>query len=92
MPGLAICLALVRRRQRLQRQRLDVAAQPHPPLLHARAVLVDALQEGLFQLESDRLQGDIGGEEYTSAKCALEGTIRWAVRRAEDRKANTAAS
>ena len=61
-------------------------------MLHSAASLVDACKEGLFQLESDRVQGVILGEEYTSVKRALEGTIRWAVTRAENRKANTAAS
>jgi hypothetical protein len=41
-PVLAVCLALVRRRQRLQRQKLEVVAQPHPPLPHSTASLVDA--------------------------------------------------
>ncbi len=49
------------------------------------ANLVEALKEGLFQLESDRLQGVILKEEYASVKRALDRTIEWAVGRAEGR-------
>ena len=44
--------------------------------------IVEALKEGLFQLESDRLQGVIPREEYVLVRQALEGTIEWAVARA----------
>ena len=90
--GLAVCLFVVRRRQRSPHPESAFVAQPHPPLPHSAGLLVDALQEGLFQLESDRVRGVVGGEEYTSAKYALEGTIRWAVSRAGNRGANTAVS
>jgi hypothetical protein len=89
--GLAVCVFLVRH-QRLQHSRLALVAQPQPPLLDSAASLVDALKEGLAQLESDRVRGLIGGEEYTSVKRGLEGTIHWALTRAENREANTAAS
>jgi len=42
---------------------------------------VESLKEELFQLEIGRLQGTVSGEEYASAKEALEGTVRWAVAR-----------
>jgi hypothetical protein len=42
---------------------------------------VEALKEGLFLLESDRLQGAIPKGEYASVKQALEGTIEWALAR-----------
>jgi hypothetical protein len=45
------------------------------------ASLVEALKEGLFLLESDRLQGAIPKGEYASVKQALEGTIEWALAR-----------
>jgi hypothetical protein len=48
--------------------------------------LVEALKEGLFQLETDRLQGVIPREEYASVKQALEGTIQWALTRAGARR------
>ena len=55
----------------------------------APASLVEALKEGLFQLETDRLQGAIRGEEYAAAKQALEGTIAWALARAEAQRGTT---
>lgn len=58
-------------------------------LRQSPAPLVDALKEGLFQLESDRMQGVICGEDYASAKCALEGTIHWALTRTQRRETNT---
>jgi hypothetical protein len=42
----------------------------------------EVLKEGLFRLEIDRLHGTISGEEYDSAKQALEGTIKRALARA----------
>jgi hypothetical protein len=45
------------------------------------ASLVEALKDGLFLLESDRLQGTIHKRQYASVKLALEGTIEWAVTR-----------
>jgi hypothetical protein len=42
----------------------------------------EVLKEELFRLESDRLHGTISGEEYDSAKQALEGTIKRALARA----------
>jgi hypothetical protein len=80
---------LVWRRQRLHVSATTSIAQPHP--LHSAAYLVDALKEGLFQLESDHMLGIICGEDYTSAKGALEGTIRWALTRAQNRKAQAEA-
>jgi hypothetical protein len=50
------------------------------------ATLVSALKDGLFLLESDRLEGAIHGDDYASAKRALEGTIRWAVSRGQGAK------
>jgi hypothetical protein len=45
--------------------------------------LVEALKEGLFQLEADRLRGVISGEMYASTKRALNETIKWAIARTE---------
>jgi hypothetical protein len=42
----------------------------------------EVLKEELFRLEIDRLHGTISGEEYDSAKQALEGTIKRALTRA----------
>ena len=45
------------------------------------AVLLDALKEELFQLESERLQGKLSPEEYEKAKSALDSTLQRAIRR-----------
>jgi hypothetical protein len=45
--------------------------------------LVEALKEGLFQLEADRLQGAISIEAYASTRQALDDTIEWALARAQ---------
>ena len=42
----------------------------------------EVLKEELFRLEIDRLHGTISGEEYDSARQALEGTIKRALARA----------
>jgi hypothetical protein len=54
-----------------------------------QASLVEALKDGLFQLETDWMQGSILEDEYASAKQALECTIQWALTRATTRR-NTA--
>jgi hypothetical protein len=89
--ALAVYVFLRWPRRRLHRSALALVAQSPRPALYPAVHLVDALKEGLFQLESDRLQGIIHGEDYTSAKQALEGTIRWALTSTRNRKANTAA-
>jgi len=43
--------------------------------------LAEALKEELFELETERLRGTISGEEYDSAKRALEGTVKRALAR-----------
>jgi len=45
------------------------------------ALLLDALKEELFQLESERLQGKLSAEEYEKAKSALDSTLQRAIRR-----------
>jgi len=44
--------------------------------------LLDALKEELFQLELERHQGKISGEEYEKAKAALDTTLARAAKRA----------
>lgn len=46
-------------------------------------LLLDALKEELFQLESDKIQGRISAPEYTEAKAALDLLIRRAIARHE---------
>ena len=43
--------------------------------------LLDALKEEMFQLESDRLQGKVSGQEYDAAKGALDKTLQRAMKR-----------
>jgi hypothetical protein len=45
------------------------------------ALLLDALKEELFQLESERLQGKLSPQEYEKAKSALDSTLQRAIRR-----------
>ena len=45
------------------------------------SLLLDALKEELFQLESDKIQGHISAPEYTEAKAALDLLIRRAIAR-----------
>jgi hypothetical protein len=52
------------------------------------ALLVGALKDGLFQLETDRIEGAIRGEDYAAAKRSLEGTIQWALGRRQGSKAS----
>jgi len=44
-------------------------------------VLLEAMKEEVFQLESDRLQGKISPQDYTTAKAALDKTLQRAVQR-----------
>jgi len=46
-----------------------------------RALLLEALKEELFQLETERLQKKISDEEYVKAKAALDETLGRAMRR-----------
>lgn len=85
------CLFLLWRHPRLRRPAIALVAQPHTPPLQSSVHLVDALKESLFQLESDRMQGTICSDEYALAKHALEGTIRWALTRTQNRRAETSA-
>jgi len=60
--------------------------QPPPGVVPAApasrsALLLDALKEELFLLESERLQGKLSPEEYEKAKSALDSTLQRAIRR-----------
>jgi hypothetical protein len=44
-------------------------------------MLMEAMKEEVFQLESDRLQGKINPEDYQAAKAALDKTLQRAVQR-----------
>lgn len=45
------------------------------------SMLLEAMKEELFQLETDRLQGKITQQEYESTKAALDKTLQRAVKR-----------
>jgi len=45
------------------------------------AMLMEAMKEEVFQLESDRLQGKINPQDYQTAKAALDKTLQRAVLR-----------
>jgi hypothetical protein len=45
------------------------------------AMLLEAMKEEVFQLESDRLQGKITPQDYQTAKAALDKTLQRAVQR-----------
>jgi hypothetical protein len=45
------------------------------------AMLLEAMKEEVFQLESDRLQGKINAQDYQAAKAALDKTLQRAVQR-----------
>jgi hypothetical protein len=58
------------------------AAQASAPVVKERsAVLLAALKEELFQLEVEKQQGKISGEEYEKTKAALDQTLRRALSR-----------
>jgi hypothetical protein len=47
----------------------------------SRGLLLDAMKEELFQLETERIQGKISDVEYQQAKAALDLTIKRAIER-----------
>lgn len=90
---LGICGALIYRRRQPPRRSTAISPLQMPaPAPQPTGALMDALKEGLFQLESDHVRGAIHGEEYASAKLALEGSIQWAVTRKSTSKKKNIAS
>ncbi len=60
----------------------NVAATAGPAIPQDRStLLMEAMKEEVFQLESDRLQGKINPQEYQTAKAALDKTLQRAVQR-----------
>ena len=53
------------------------------PTRDRSSLLLEALKDELFQLETERHQGKISAEEYEKAKAALDQTIQRAVTRAQ---------
>jgi hypothetical protein len=58
-----------------------VAAAPAVPAKGRQAMLLEAMKEEIFQLESDRLQGKVSAQEYEAAKSALDKTLQRAIQR-----------
>ena len=60
-----------------------VASRPlaSTPAPSRNGMLLEALKEELFQLETERLQNKISAEEYEKAKAALDQTLARAMRR-----------
>ena len=50
----------------------------------ASASLLESLKEELFQLEAERARGSISADEYSSARQALEETVKRAIARATE--------
>ncbi len=58
------------------------AAVAGPAVPQDRSILLmEAMKEEVFQLESDRLQGKINPQDYQTAKAALDKTLQRAVQR-----------
>ncbi len=58
-----------------------VAAGPAAKSGDRNSMLLDAMKEEIFQLETDRLQGKISQPDYDAAKAALDKTLQRAMRR-----------
>jgi hypothetical protein len=67
------------RKQRLSHNPVATAAQKQSG--NGSSFLIEALKEEISQLELERLHGTISGEEYISAKQALEETVQRALTR-----------
>ncbi len=64
----------------------NAAATPAKP--QSGGIVMEAMREEIFQLESDRIQGKISPQEYETAKAALDKTLQRAVQRQSAAKAN----
>ncbi|HKD83060.1 MAG TPA: hypothetical protein VKH81_25450 [Candidatus Angelobacter sp.] len=62
-------------------QRAVVAVGGSAKTKDRAGMLMEAMKEEVFQLESDRLQGKISPEDYQTAKAALDKTLQRAVQR-----------
>jgi hypothetical protein len=62
-------------------QKAFVVAAPSAKPQNRSGMLMEAMKEEVFQLESDRLQGKISVEDYQTAKAALDKTLQRAVQR-----------
>jgi hypothetical protein len=62
-------------------QQTATAGGTAPKAKDRAGMLMEAMKEEVFQLESDRLQGKISPEDYQTAKAALDKTLQRAVQR-----------
>lgn len=62
------------------------AGKPQKPAQGRPDMLMEAMKEEMFQLETDRLQGKISQPDYESAKAALDKTLQRAVQRQKSGK------
>ncbi len=68
-------------------QNVALAAPVAPQQPQDRStMLLEAMKEEIFQLESDRLQGKISPQDYQTAKAALDKTLQRAVQRTSKAK------
>jgi len=68
-------------------QQAVVAGGTAPKAKDRAGMLMEAMKEEVFQLESDRLQGKISPDDYQTAKAALDKTLQRAVQRQSAPKA-----
>ena len=66
-------------------QAAATGAKPKKPQA-GPGLLLEAMKEEMFQLETDRLQGKISQPEYESAKAALDKTLQRAIQRQKSGK------
>jgi hypothetical protein len=59
----------------------EPAAAPAKKPTSGPGLLLDAMKEEMFQLETDRIAGKISPEEYDAAKAAMDQTLQRAIRR-----------
>lgn len=62
---------------------LKMKASPQSGGTNSNSILLEAMKEEIFQLESDRLQQKISPREYDDQKAALDKTLQRAVQRQE---------
>jgi len=75
------CRLLLWRRHRLSAHSMRATAESAEQRGQT-SCLIEALKGELFQLEIDRLRGTVSDDEYSSAKSALEETVKRALARA----------
>ena len=75
------CGLFLRRRERPPSKAITTVLQVTGQPRQISTPVIEVLKNELFQLEIERVQGTVSGEEYESAKQALEGTVKRAMTR-----------